>query len=64
MALSANLSDGSPNDAIHYVIRMNINGFESDIKPDGLSQRDEILAVSRLWVDGLPRRLFEGIWAE
>ena len=45
VALSANLSDGSPSDAIHYVTRVDINAFDSDIEPDGMSQRGDILAV-------------------
>ena len=44
VALSANLSDGSPNDAIHYVTREDITNVGSDIAP-GMSRRNDILAV-------------------
>ena len=44
VALSANLSDGSPNDAIHYQTRVDPTDSSSDIVP-GMTLRDEILAM-------------------
>ena len=44
VALSANLSDGSPNDAIHFLTKVNIADDSSAIVP-GMSRRDDILAA-------------------
>ena len=60
VALSANLSDGSPNDAIHYLTLDDFSAFTPNIVP-GMSRRDDIFAVGAKYSASLASAMELGV---